>query len=281
MDEGSLLAWLNSHALPRRGYPRTPLMLALCQIRYAKRIGLEGSRRELVGAFQDLIEKQYPVPEEARVIGAEVQFSPAGVATRERTAANQWTFTDVPRNWTVTLTEDFVTLEAREYSEFAEFRNRLMTVLESLITTVQPTLCVRVGLRYINEIREDFPQLSKFIQPYLLGLLSAPALLDDCEHSVSSAVFNLDRTKLHLQHGYSKSGTTVVPRPDSDPASSAFTSPFYLIDTDVYEEFNKGREIAMSTDRLIETVDRFHDLASKLFRAVITKEYDGHLEGRR
>src|SRR5688572_30330265 len=140
MGDESLITWLDSHALPRRPYPESPLMLALCQIRYTKKIGLEGPRRALVGAFQDLIEKQYPVPDETRVLSADFQMSQAGVAARERTASNKWIFTDVPRNWTVTLTEDFLALEVRDYSEFAEFRERLTTLLGALISTVQPTL---------------------------------------------------------------------------------------------------------------------------------------------
>ena len=57
---------------------------------------------------------------------------------------------DEEGNWRVSLAIDFVALETPRYTDFGEFLDRLMFVLDVLDRTVNVGDSTRIGLRKIN-----------------------------------------------------------------------------------------------------------------------------------
>jgi uncharacterized protein (TIGR04255 family) len=252
-------------------FRETPLVLTLCQVRYSPVLSV--SNPVSVAPFQAAIIDQYPLMEQINEqnLKVRVEGSPTGnqASLQSNTGSTNWRFSDVEDVWTVVLTQDFVTLETRAYREFGDFENRLERVLGALDKTIHPPVVLRVGLRYVDEIRLGEGGWKTAIRPELLGALAEPELSSAVVQSFQQLQFKTpDAIGVTLQHGFIPSGTAVSPRRDETPPDG----PFYVLDVDVFEEFKPG-ELALKPRLIRERVRKYHDISSTLFRWSVTKEY--------
>jgi uncharacterized protein (TIGR04255 family) len=271
----SLTRYIRETAPERKIYQRAPLALVLCQVRFVRkyRLATEGA----IAPFQEALETAYPNAQQSFSQSTEVQIGgPAGVGVQPLQTSPLWQFSDQEDNWTVTLAPDFITLETRKYQHFEDFLDRLTYILRALATTVRPTLCRRVGLRYIDEIRSSKRDWPAIFRPEVLGLNQIPEFHAASERSHHIMTFNTGRADITLQHGLFPTGSTVLPRRGEIVKSS----PFYLFDIDMYREFHSPKSIAMDPDVIRSLVQDFHDTISALFRWATTDEYRSSLGER-
>lgn len=274
--ERNLIDWLHREAPPRVIYDHTPLALALCQVRFSRKHRL--SNEGAIAPFQEAIEEVYPDPRQSVAQPTDILLSGPGAASSLQVgaASPMWQFSDPDENWTVTLTPDFVTLETRAYEHFGDFLDRLTFVLEALVQTVSPTLCRRIGLRYIDELRSPEKDWSSMIRPELLGVVQIEPFREACEQSMSVMSLRAEGAQIGLQHGVFPKGTTVVPK----RGMAAGSDPFYLLDIDVYQEFEGDRALAMNAARICDHVRQYHDTVSEFFRWATTEAYRASLGER-
>jgi uncharacterized protein (TIGR04255 family) len=248
-------------------------MLALCQIRFATKFGLNDSG---VAPFQEEIEDEYPNPERQEEFAAIQVAGPAGQvgeAQLPRTLGLLWKFTDPTGDWTVTLTQDFITLETRAYANFDDFLERLQRVLQALVQTVKPGIGRRIGLRYINEIRSSEQDWTRIIRSEVLGMLTIAPIQSNCDQAIQILSLRDGEARINLQHGAFPTGTTVVPKPDSRKNDL----PFYLLDIDMYREFNSPQHLKVDPSVICKQVEEYHSVTSELFRWATTDEYRASL----
>lgn len=109
-----------------------------------------------IAAFQKLAKADYPHlrREEQVAIRLSSEESP------KSQSVGLWRLEDANHAWTVTVAPDFVALEAREYKDFGEFRDRLVTITEWFRSAYDASLRVRVGLRYVDRFdSKKYPSL--------------------------------------------------------------------------------------------------------------------------
>jgi uncharacterized protein (TIGR04255 family) len=273
------LDWLDLEAPPRTVFERTPLALALCQVRYAPMLNV--SSPAVVAPFQQAILDDYPIASQEHNVSIHVEGefgkSQAQASVESGLGSISWRFTDTDDNWTVVLNPEFVTLETRAYRHFSDFLARLDRVLKALAKYIRPTVGARIGLRYINEVRQDELAWSSVIRPELLGTLAVPELAVRTHQSVQQVLFRWpegDRG-VNITHGLLSGGAVVTPRRNGEPPSG----PFYLLDFDVYQEFKPGA-LLVKSGPICERVKQYHDVVSLLFRWSVTEAYAATL-GRR
>lgn len=266
-----LVQWLHAEAPERQVYARPPLALALCQVRFATKFGLNDLG---VAPFQEAIEDEYPNPERQQELAAIQVGSPGALLGMQAQAPSLlWKFIDETGDWTVTLTQDFVTLETRAYADFDDFLGRLRRVLLALIGTVKPGVGRRIGLRYINEIRSAERAWLGIIRADLLGVLAINPFQSSCDQAIQVLSLRAREARINLQHGLFPTGTTVVPK----PGTQAGTDPFYLLDVDMYQEFAPPKSLKMDASKISEYVAGYHATVSELFRWAMTDEYRASL----
>lgn len=269
-----LANWLHIEAPKRQIYESPPLALALCQVRFATKFGLNDSG---VASFQEALGTEYPIPERQQEVASIQIGQPAGPTDfQQATPSILWKFTDQTGDWTVTLTQDFVTLETRAYADFDDFLQRLQKVLQTLIATVKPGIGRRIGLRYINEIRSRERVWLDIIRADLLGVLALDSFRESADQAIQVLSLRAGEAHITLQHGLFPTGTTVVPK----PGVQAETLPFYLLDVDMYQEFAPPEPLQMDAVSISEYVERYHTTVSELFRWVTTDEYRVSLGSR-
>lgn len=255
---------------PRIILEHPPLVLAICQLRFSAVLGITDP--VFVAPFQRAIQDKYPVV--TRNQSLQIQFAIGGSEAQlaQGRPAQQWQFADKEDNWKVVLAPEALGIEARHYSDFDDFRARFLEVLEALALHIQPSIVIRLGLRYINEIRPEAPTWPKIIRQELLGPLAVPELI---QNTVAISALQqlmlryLDDQGITIHHGLIPGGTSVQLRQgESEPQQE-----FYLLDFDVFRDFPPARALAMDPEAICGLIDEYHKIIYSLFRWSVTDDY--------
>lgn len=269
----SNVGWLQLPTQPRTVFERTPLALAICQVRFP--VMLNVSNPGTVAAFQAAIQNDYPIGTSVTQLGVAFSLQAGQIAgMQNQTPTVLWRFADANDDWTVVLSQEFISLETRSYESFEDFEARLRRVLDALADSVRPKHYTRIGLRYINELRPGHQDWSTVVRSELLGPMSVSALSDrGLRWSQQILLEGPEGKKLHVQQGVVPSGTTVERRAGEDEPAP---EPFYLLDIDAYQEFTRPLP-EMSVTKISEQVRAAHETTSEFFRWAITESYAASL----
>jgi uncharacterized protein (TIGR04255 family) len=252
---------------------RSPLVLTLCQIQFTPVLSVVET--SYVAPFQRAIQGMFPIVNP--VLGMQVSLG-GGDTGLLPTTTSQWEFTDRTSIWKVVLTQNFVSLETRSYTEFGDFVDRLKAVLLSLVEHIQPPVGTRIGLRYINEIRDSDFDWRRAVSPQMLGPLADSSFQLNAEQIAAVQQVNLRYAAnrgVNINHGVIPSGTSIRLRPGEQVPSDGF----YLLDFDVFQEFHLPDGLNMEADQIAERIEEYHDVIYRAFRWSVTDEYLANLEG--
>lgn len=179
---------------------RAPLVHVIGQVRFPPVLSIDDAG--FVAGFQERIRGQYPILRQERQLG--VSVGPSGVLPQD--AGLLWRFeTRDPDAWQVTLSQTFVSLSARSYTSRADFLDRFSKILDALSDWLQPSICDRVGVRYIDRLTgADLDRLGELLQPQVLGMADSSVELAGVQlaHALSDSVFRLpDSSELRARWG--------------------------------------------------------------------------------
>lgn len=247
-----------------RTYARTPLSLALCQIRFPPILSI--AQQETIAPFQERIRRRYPS------LGMEQQLQVSLGSQQPVQRQANWRFSDLDGSWAVTLSPDAVAVETIAYAGRDDFTQRLNEILVALIETLGPAQQLRLGVRYINEIRR--PDITHprdwqtYVRPELTGVLSTALAEVDLAQSLSELRFAGERGQASVKYGAFQQGTTIA-----WPGVGSSDDPFYLIDLDLFDVVAKPFDV----DELLAKVREFNSYAYRAFRWSITDAYEVEL----
>lgn len=246
-----------------------PLVLALCQVQFVNVLGIADPR--FVAPFQRELKQIYPILTQNQEVGIEVGIGPDGGKINRKEPSNYYQFSSKDDSWRVILSQASISLETRKYKKFGDFLERLNIVLSALIKHIEPAFGLRIGLRYVDEIRPGHTRWSDIIKPELLGVTSLSKYTENARVlSVQRANFELpDKRGINIQHGIIGGGTTV--RPIKGERLS--DEDFYALDFDVYQEFESPDFLEMDAPIICDYVTNFHKTIDDLFIWSLNDEY--------
>jgi uncharacterized protein (TIGR04255 family) len=242
---------LNITRQPRRIYKENPLKLVICQIRYPVELQFG---QEMVGAFQSAIRSEYPRVKREQHIG--VIIGPGGAAPAE--SGETWRFEDVTGDWSVAISNDFVSLEARAYDRYENFRARLESLIEAT-RSIGISAVERLGVRYINEFRNDEGNAPSWwrskLNAELLGMVGGAILGDDVIHAIEEIRLREDGGVFVIRHGFV----------GAEPTQG---QPHYLMDMDFYSDEMR----ALDGGGILPLCDGYHTTIKDVFETSITDD---------
>lgn len=261
--------------MPQVVYKNPPLALAICQVRYNSILNV--ANVGFVAPFQNAIQSLYP--QVTTIPSQEIQFNiaPSEFGIHQGNPSIQWQFSDVDDNWRIVLASNYFSIETRTYKHFDVFIDRLKGALDALVKYIKPTAVLRIGLRYINEIRSVDIHWSDIIRHELLGPLVSPKLISNATQASAFQQMQLhfsDNQGISINHGLLSSGSAVRPR----GGTQSLEQPFYLLDFDVYREFPAPKVLLMDPDSICRHVNKYHRAISQLFYWSVTEKYLSTLE---
>lgn len=162
-----------------------PLVLALAQLRFP--LVTSVSSQEFIGPFQEAIRGTYPILRQET--GHVLAVGPSGeVAT---TTNKLWRFIDEADEWRVSLAPEFVAMETSRYTTRQEFLKRLGFILDAVNQHIDPRVCDRAGLRYLDRVAGgDASDFGALLRAEVAGIMNGP-LSDQAVQVMTHCVFSL------------------------------------------------------------------------------------------
>ena len=241
---------------------RAPLVNVIAQVRFPAVMKIEDSA--FVANFQEAIRNDYPILRSERQLG--VLIGPGGV--RPQDAGTVWRFeTKDPATWQVTLTPTFVSLSAKQYTCRSDLLERLTVVLRALEGWLQPNVCDRIGIRYVDRVTgSQLARISTLVRPEILGVGGDEATLGGAEivHSMSDAMFRLDdSSQLRGRWGRLPAGATY------DPGIEPARESSWVLDLDHYTSRSEEFDLTTIGCKAAEFCDRIYTF----FRWAVTDAF--------
>lgn len=220
--------------------------------------------------FRDRIRDQLPIQEQQTEVA--ITVGPAGPSAQQ-TARHRFLSRD--RLMSLTIGRDSIVLETTEYRGWTAFRSVFVEALTALEATGRPDGLLRLGLRYIDEIR--VPALIATVADWngwVDEKLVAPFILDDDTLPTSATIA--------LQYGEPPGYVTMFraapfARGRTVQEEGALRTPFqtpegpyFLLDTDASWVDPERQVPEFTVDRIGEIFDALHEPCKRLFEASIT-----------
>lgn len=244
---------------------RAPLVRVIAQVRFPTILAVRQPDRMMIG-LQEAIRADYPElrQEQSHNIrlepGREPQIEPSVI----------WRFVDITGSWQAAIAPDFVALETEAYTDRGDFLVRFGKLLGTIEATLTPRIATRLGLRYIDRLRDSAVEnIGAMVRPEMLGLagpfqgramlVSGEALLEAAEGRV--------RARWGL----------LPPGASFDPAAAApIDVASWMLDLDMFRE--ERREFMGAA--LLAEAEAFAKRIYTIFRWAVTDDFLRHYGGR-
>jgi len=233
---------------------KAPLKTMLGQLRFPQQREL--TDEAVVASLQRRFEDKYP-----RLLRETQVTLSVGGSNVQAQQAIVWRLTDIERSWSLLVGADSLSLETTAYTIWTEFERRFAEAIAAVETVAHIRVRERVGLRYVNEIRDGVntaPDWRSKISPAFLGILSDPAF-DSAHlaHSLAEARFEESAAIVVVRYG------------PVHQAGPGVRVPFFLLDIDCSNETPASFE-STETMRLFST---FNDSIWRIFRRTLTDSF--------
>lgn len=249
-------------------FKKSPLRLVIGQIRFTIMPRFE--QKGFIADFQEAIRADYPKASRENVVT--YQISPTGVNSDASNTA--WRFSSKDLHWAVVINESALTLETRSYRSMQDFADRFQHLLEIGQDTLEITDCLRLGLRYINEIRyptttETLKDWQELLNPKLVEFDAADLLSGQINHTLQEIQVSRPDGIFAIRHGLLK-GTAVPPLPKEELIDGTF----YLMDLDYYD----NDEYDLDIPDTLKKMRNYNEIMSSFFRWTLSEKLYSYLE---
>ena len=123
-----------------------PVKLVLAEFRFSPVMQIA----EYIPRLQEALRRTYPISEKKNE--QMIQVQPGGIAV---STLDRWSFISANRKSAVDINQERLIYYTAEYSGFNDFSDSCKQALDVLASIVEPTLIIRIGLRYGNLIKID------------------------------------------------------------------------------------------------------------------------------
>lgn len=238
---------------------RSPLDLVVCQVRFDQRPVIAASSKvgfEFQASLQEGDDARWKVEPVEGPPPMNIVVTPEGaqqVSSGE--PVKGWRFISTDGAFIVALMPDSLSVETRRYTTWDAFRGKAERALDLLVTSFAPEIELRVGLRYVDRMKDDGAERAcdwaSRLQPALHGLLGHETLGPVVLNQQQQVMLDLgDGAVCRFAHG-------TLPTDDGLE---------YVLDYDLYRQEARPFE----TPVILDALGLFNTEALKLFQASIT-----------
>ena len=207
--------------------------------------------------FQTLIKVNFPVIEEIKGFAIEHKVSNEGKPESSVKEIVTFVLNNKEKTKTVSLQENKLIFNFKDYIKFEEFQKTLKLVLDSLFNVYPEIISRKIGLRYINQINFDNGSLfdwNNLIESKLLTSIQFIDNKDELSRHLSLIEITKDEYQLRFQYGF---------------YNSMYPSPIikkeFMLDLDCFssESFENSSEI-------LKKVEIFNKIIGEMFEKSIS-----------
>lgn len=245
-----------------------PLILVISQIRWPQITTMTGDISDVATSFGRAVAHEYPINNQHKEV--QYQLSPQGISQSQGDDIYEWTSTD--GDWSVLISQRFLTLQTRNYTNRQDFFTRMESALKSLLSIVEIPVIERIGFRYTNRISktEDFARLSDLVEIPALGSSDFGESVE-MVHTLTEAVYKIDESHLRVRSAQLPKGATI------DPVIPPVDVKSWLLDLDASSE----ARIPLDPVHSVAKATELASLAYAYFRWAVKPEFLDHFGANR
>jgi uncharacterized protein (TIGR04255 family) len=192
-----------------------------------------------------------------------ISVGPISVPDASHEPVVHWRFWDARRQWRTTLNQDFLAIETTAYESRADFMANLGEVLRAFQTIFQPKSAIRVGMRYIDQIRPpSVERIGDLLIPEILG--AGKFFGKEAQHLITQMSIDASPGMLLARWGKLPKGTTVDPS-----AMQPTEEDSWIIDLDLSET----SETTFDPEAIIAKVRTYAERIYTVFRWMVTDAF--------
>jgi uncharacterized protein (TIGR04255 family) len=257
----------------REVFPNAPLALVTTEIRFTDSPRLR--QQETLDAVAIALEERFPLGMPQTNVTFNVGNLGPGVLPQVE-QQHRVVLTNTARTESVTIAPSSFIYETTAYREFDDFRMGVIAVCEALIgANVRPAL-VRVGLRYIDEVRvpepiTDVRAWGKWIDDSVIGPLTIGPDNVAARNAQGLVTFDLGDGK-GLNFQYAALNQPPIVQPQFLHRQQFESGPFFVLDFDGYRDFSGQDAVRLDADEVINVLTAVHDPAAAAFQRAITED---------
>lgn len=248
-------------------FKQSPLKLVIGQIRFTIMPRFE--QKGFIADFQEAIRSDYPKASREAVVT--YQLSPTGVSSGASEPA--WRFSSKDLQSAVVVNESALTLETRSYHSMQNFVDRFQRLLEVAQETLEIMDRLRLGLRYINEVRypdaKTLGDWQELLNHQLVAFNAEDLLSGQINHTLQEIQVVRPNGIFAIRHGL-LNGVAVPPISKEVSVDGRF----YLIDLDYYDTNEYDLDIA----KTLKDMRDYNEIMSRFFRWTLSKKLYAYLE---
>ena len=208
-------------------------------------------------AFQEAIKEKFPLLKPQQTNQVDLQTT-EGNFNLSQSSFMRWIFASKDKKVICELASESLVIKTQEYKDFTSFYECAKLCIDALFASYGSSLSTRVGLRYVNEIPDDF---TENINPALMcnmQFLKEEVTKGDLSRVMQQMEFNLENgSQLRLSHGVFNNN---YPK--------KIVNQKYILDFDCFtkEEYDNANEIN-------KILKEFNTVITESFENSITDKY--------
>ena len=151
-----------------------PLVFVLAEFRFSPILEME----KYIPTLQDELRQEFPLIDTQQ--NQEFQISPSGIGINTTT---EWVLQSKSKKQAITLNSNRLVYVTSEYDRFDGFKQQCKKALEAFIKIVNPSLWLRIGLRYNDAITEENNEnIEEYVQSFLYASNSLSSVGEMNQH---------------------------------------------------------------------------------------------------
>lgn len=244
-------------------YAKNPLEQVICQLRFPPILEID---RETPDKFQNHIREKFPEYRAIEERASNIEVGPGRVpAVLSSNVIKNHAFFNAENTLIINLSRTFISYATKEYTQWEEFRGKLIEIEDFFREVYSPSYYVRLGLRYIDRIKryelglEDVPW-RELLNPAVTGLLT-----DDRISPAIKSLATICSLALPENEASVRFATNLVKDPDNQKIS-------FVIDTDF------SIEKRYAPDEYLTKLEYLHDEAYRCIKWCIEDRLHNAME---
>lgn len=240
-----------------------PLTFVLAEFRFSPVMQIS----EYIPKIQEALRKQYPIPDKRQE--QTVQVQPGGIAV---STIDRWAFLSANKKSAIDLNQERLVYITSDYPRFEGFAASCMNAVKVLAEIVEPSLILRIGLRYSDLVTIDQGEdIAALINDHF-GLPSCVGELGAARQHSTDTYLQTDMGVLAIRTLYGQHNLACLPDVQGLPiqiAADSATSERIILDFDHYWEA-KEESVSFETNDVMEKLSALHKTSREAFWKVTT-----------
>lgn len=240
-----------------------PLKLVLAEFRFSQVMQIA----EFIPKLQEALRKKYPIPDKKSEQTIHVQ--PSGIAV---SASDRWSFLSADKRSAIDINQERLIYITSEYPRFEGFAAACKEALDALAFIVEPSLILRIGLRYSDLVKiDDGEKISDLVDPHF-AFPQCIEELGSAQHQRSETFVATSIGKLAIRTLYGNHNLTCLPDIQDLPIvidSDDTTSERIILDFDHFWE-QREEFASFETSDILEKLRLLHETSREAFWKVTT-----------